>query len=306
VNWADFPSIAVTADGTIFAHWLQKNGSGKYAYDVYVATSRDGGVKWSKPVVIHRDGKAAEHGFVSLSPVSRNAIGAVWLDGRQMTGEEEGEMTLRYARISAAGSLSDEALLDARVCECCTTAMAIAAGGPVIAYRDRSQDEVRDIGIIRWTKGAWTKPALIHADGWKIAGCPVNGPQIDAKGKRVAVAWFTAANDQPRVNVAFSTDGGAKFSAPVRVDAGKPSGRVDILWIDERTAVVTWLEGLGEGAHIAYRRISANGAMSPIVKVANSSSARSSGFPRIANRGGEIYLAWTETTPAKKIRIVRF
>ncbi len=305
VNWADFPSIDSTSDGTLFAHWLQKNGAGKYAYDVHVASSRDRGATWSASKVIHRDGKAAEHGFVSLVPVSRNAIGAVWLDGRQMTGEE-GEMTLRYARVTPAGAMANESLLDARVCECCTTAMAMTSAGPVIAYRDRTADEIRDISIVRWSNGSWTKPAPLHADGWKINGCPVNGPQIDARGKRVVVAWFTAANDKEQINVAFSSDAGAKFSAPVRIDAGKPSGRVDVLWVDAKTAVVAWLEGMGDGAYIAHRRIAIDGTLGPIVKIAGSSSARSSGFPRMAILGGEIFIAWTEVAPVKKIRVVKF
>ena len=38
----------------------------------------------------------------------------------------------------------------------------------MIAYRDRSADEVRDISIVRRVGGRWTKPAPVHDDGWKI------------------------------------------------------------------------------------------------------------------------------------------
>src|SRR5687767_4566857 len=34
VNWADFPSIAEDTNGVLYAHWLQKSGTGTYAYDV--------------------------------------------------------------------------------------------------------------------------------------------------------------------------------------------------------------------------------------------------------------------------------
>jgi hypothetical protein len=37
VNWADFPSLTVLADGMIAAHWLAKSGEGTYAYDVNIA-----------------------------------------------------------------------------------------------------------------------------------------------------------------------------------------------------------------------------------------------------------------------------
>ena len=38
VNWADFPSMAVT-DAFAAAHWLQKSAEGTYDYDVQVALS---------------------------------------------------------------------------------------------------------------------------------------------------------------------------------------------------------------------------------------------------------------------------
>src|SRR5690606_31979806 len=31
VNWADTPHVMATADGALWAHWLQKNGSAPYA-----------------------------------------------------------------------------------------------------------------------------------------------------------------------------------------------------------------------------------------------------------------------------------
>lgn len=305
VNWADFPSIAVTADGTLFAHWLQKSSPGKYSYDVHVASSRDGGRTWSRSRAVHRDGTPTEHGFVSMIPVRRDAVGVVWLDGRNMKGEEHGgEMTLRYARIDARGNLAREDLLDSRVCECCTTGMAASSGGPVIVYRDRSPEEIRDISYVRWSKGRWSKPAPLHRDGWKIEGCPVNGPQIDARGDLAAAAWFTAAAEKGRVNVVFSTDGGATFGAPIRVDGGSPTGRVDLLLLEDGSALVTWIDGLGDEAHIAMRRVRRDGRMTPVQKAAVSSTARGSGFPRMAIIGEEVYLTWTEPSTPRRIRMM--
>lgn len=244
VNWADFPSIVEDAKGVLFAHWLQKNGQGTYAYDVVMTTSRDGGATWRKPFLLNRDGKQAEHGFVTLAPLPGGGIGATWLDGRKMTGhghghESAGDMTLRYAVVSPDGSLAGDTELDSRTCECCTTGMAVTTRGPVVVYRDRSADEVRDVSyVVREGKG-FTKPRALNVDGWKIEGCPVNGPQIDALGDRVAAAWFTAAGDRGRAYVAFSTDGGGSFAKPIAVDGGKPVGRLDVLLLDRDTALVT-------------------------------------------------------------------
>jgi hypothetical protein len=82
VNWADFPSVAALPDGTLFAHWLARSGPGTFAYDVRVAASRDAGKSWRPAVIPHRDGTQTEHGFVSMTPWDRGAMGLVWLDGR--------------------------------------------------------------------------------------------------------------------------------------------------------------------------------------------------------------------------------
>ena len=68
VNWADTPHMQPTADGALWAHWLQRSGEGKYAYDVVLARSRDGGSNWGAPLVPHDDGTQTEHGFVSMWP----------------------------------------------------------------------------------------------------------------------------------------------------------------------------------------------------------------------------------------------
>src|SRR5690349_13583594 len=188
VNWADFPSVIALKDGTLAAHWLVKSGSGTYAYNVNISTSKDAGKTWLKPLVPHRDNTQTEHGFVSLIPLSDGRLGAIWLDGRNMKNTKESDehapspesMTLRYATIDANGNLYDEAELDERVCECCQTSAAITSQGPITVYRDRSPSEVRDIYIVRQVNGSWTKPQPVFADNWEINGCPVNGPAVAA------------------------------------------------------------------------------------------------------------------------------
>jgi len=186
VNWADFPSVIGLNDGSLAAHWLVKSGKGTYAYDVNIAMSRDGGKNWSKPLVPHLDKTQTEHGFVSLIPLRDGRLGAIWLDGRNTKdmkdhGEDKplsANMTLRYAAIDASGKISDEAELDERVCECCQTSATLTSEGVIAVYRDRSQNEVRDIYSVRQASGAWAKPQTVYADNWEINACPVNGPVV--------------------------------------------------------------------------------------------------------------------------------
>lgn len=307
VNWADFPSVVEDANGVLYAHWLQKSGSGTYAYDVRMATSNDGGATWGASFLLNRGGRQSEHGFVTLAPLPGGGVGATWLDGRNMTAGEHdghdghGDMTIRYATIDANGAIANDVELDKRTCECCTTGMAMSANGPVIVYRDRSPDEIRDISIVRSDGSGWSEPQPLHVDGWKINGCPVNGPQIDAIGNDLATAWFTAANGQPRVFLSFMNG-----QEPIAVDDGKPIGRVDVVLLDPHTALVSWLEQTAAGAEIRARRITRDGTRAPSMKIADSGTSRATGFTRIARSAGDVWFAWTEQSASgKRVRVAR-
>lgn len=312
VNWADFPSVVAQSPQQLTAHWLVKSGSSTYAYDVNVARSEDGGATWSKPVVPHTDKTKTEHGFVSLLPQADGRVGAVWLDGRNfkdVKGESDDHhapspvsMTLRYANIDEDSQLSDEALLDERVCECCQTAAAFTSDGAIVVYRDRSEREVRDIYFVRLQNGSWSKPQPVHVDDWEISACPVNGPTIAADGRRVAVAWYTEAGDKPRVQIAFSNDAGATFGEATQVDDGNAVGRADVLLLRDGSALVCWLSGTAEGGAVKVRRIHPDGKLDPVAVVAKSSIARSSGFPRMARLDNEILFAWTQFDKPTRVK----
>jgi hypothetical protein len=300
VNWADFPSMIVLPDGSLAAHWLAKSGAGTYAYDVHIARSFDGGRMWSKPFTPHRDGTQTEHGFVSLLPASKDSFTAIWLDGREMAGKTSdhnsdhghGTMTLRAATIRRNNALEQEALLDARVCECCQTSAAMTSLGPVVVYRDRSEQEMRDISIVRLRNGQWSEPKTVFPDGWQINGCPVNGPAVAAFGKRVAVAWFTGASNKSQVKLAFSNDAGETFGAPVIIDDGNPAGRVDVLLMPDGSAVVSWLEKLANGGEVRIRQVKPEGLREAAITIAPAGTARSSGFPQMIRSGNSLIFAW--------------
>jgi hypothetical protein len=295
VNWADFPSLVVLKNGMLAAQWLQKSGDGKYAYDVMISTSKDYGKTWSNPIRPHSDGTLGEHGFVSLIPISQG-FETIWLDSRKFDQKDDHSMKNEMQLMASSYSKDNfqaETVLDPRVCDCCQTDAAVVNGNPIVVYRDRSGSEVRDISLIRRDGNQWSQPKVLHQDNWKIAACPVNGPAISASGNNVVVAWFTAAQDKPRVYAIFSSDGGKSFSRPIQIDTGNPAGRVDVQWLSDRNALVSWLENKeGSGAAIMVRRVKPEGAQSPVV-IASSFAARASGFPRMAAWGDGAVIAWT-------------
>ena len=307
VNWADFPSVFVAPSGRIVMHWLQRQPGGKYSYGVRVSQSTDGGASWSDPKQLHDDQGAGEHGFVSFFAADGDSVEAIWLDGRAAGGEGHeghGSMQLGNGRIAADGGITPSVMVDDRICDCCQTSAAVTARGPVVVYRDRSAEEIRDIAIVRRVNGKWTEPTRVHADDWHIEGCPVNGPSVVADGDDVAVAWFTGARDTAKVNIAFSKDAGATFSAPVRVDDGQPAGRVDVEFDGDGRAMVTWLERVGEeGAEVRLRAIAPDGVRGDAMVVANSAAARSSGFPRMVRSGDELIFAWTQPGDTARVRM---
>ena len=304
VNWADVPSLAVGDDGFLAAHFMAYNGKGKYAYGVRVSRSTDGGETWSEPVWLHDDASPAEHGFVTLVPAGAGTMRAFWLDGRQFA-EGKAVMTVRARTLFADGSLGPETLLDDRTCDCCpTTAAPLPNDGMIVFYRNRTEDEIRDIWYVRYDGRAWSEPAPLHEDGWHIAGCPVNGPATDAAGEDVVVAWFTGAGETPRVQAAFSADAGATFGPPIRLDLGHPTGRVDVVRLEDGGAVVSWLEGKGEAhaAGVYARRVRPDGSAGEAVLVQPSSTSRASGYPRMIRSGDDLFFAWTETGETRRVR----
>jgi len=305
INWADFPSVVPGPDGLLIAHWLQQRPEHVYSYDVRITASRDAGHTWSPPLTPHDDGTPTEHGFVTLLPHEAGFL-AVWLDGRHTEGGHDhdagGAMTLRSAEVDAGGRLlGPGAELDARVCDCCQTDAAMSAEGPVVVYRDRSPNEIRDVAVVRLTPQGWSAPRAVHADGWRMPACPVNGPAIDARGSEVVVAWFTAP-DRARVRLAFSSDAGRSFSAPVEVSAGRVAGRVDVVLLGDGRAVVSWLEETPAGAEIRAQPFTDSGVAGQPVTVARSSATRSSGFPQMTRAGNSLLFAWTDASEPLRLR----
>ncbi len=304
-NWADFPGLGVFADGSVMVHWLARSGEATYDYNINAAISKDAGRTWSEPFLVNTDGAKAEHGFASFAATDKG-LAVVWLDGRETKGMSHdgdhaagsGAMTLRFAEFLSDGTRTRESRLDAKVCDCCQTAVVNTSKGLLAAYRDRSDLEIRDISLVRPLADKVT-PRSLSKDGWKIQACPVNGPALAASGDSVTAVWFTMAGGKARVRAAVSRDGGDRFSPPVEVDGALPLGRVDVTILPKGDSLLSWL-GRGEGgsAEIRAAFLDQAGVLKPAFKVATTSMVRASGFPRLELSGEEVVFAWTELTAA--------
>ena len=293
VNWADFPSLVSNHEGNLTAHWLQKSASGTYDYDVHISQSTDDGNTWSASIIPHQDGINAEHGFVSMMPTPEGNTFAVWLDGRNTKKEINNGMTLRTAVIDNDNNISNEVELDNRVCDCCQTDVTWTDKGPIVVYRDRSEEEIRDIGIVRKVDGKWSKPRTLFEDRWMIAGCPVNGPSIASQDNVALVVWYTKSQDKPKVLATISKDFGQTFCDPIIIDDDNPIGRLDVI-IHQNKAVISWMQNGKSKASISIRTLDFDGVLSKSQKVGINTTARNSGFPRMVSSKNNIIMAWTD------------
>lgn len=313
VNWSDFPSVVAIDEQFWVGHWLVKQTGGRtYDYDVMTAISTDAGASWGAPKSPHRDGMAAEHGFAAIFPVGEDA-GIIWLDGREYLKKEErakypgksGNFNLRYTRIHRDGNMDAEQVIDSNTCTCCAPSVAVTSTGAVAAWRGRTDAEIRDNRVSRLQDGAWSAPMPLGAEGWEIAGCPVNGPALAARGQQVVAAWFSAEGDRPRVRAAFSHDGGQHFGTPTEIDDMGPLGRIGLVWRDDNTAVVSWMtsaDAVTKNASVALRTLRVDGSLGAIKRVAEVSAARDTGVPQLIANDVGVMLAWTGVAPDYGVR----
>ena len=312
VNWADFPSVTPVTERFWVAHWLHLQEDSFGAYDAIVAVSADGGNSWSTGSPLNDDATETEHGFVDVFPADGVAR-AVWLDGRELARwsfddpDQLLAVSLRVADVSPDGAVSRRGIVDDMVCDCCQPDVAMAASGPVLTYRDRTADEIRDVVVRPWRDGEWLEPRNVGSEQWFIEGCPVNGPAIDADGDAVAVAWFTAAVSPARVRLARSDDGGLSFGEAVDVDAEGALGQVDVVLGERGAAVVSWWrQSEGGGIDLAVRRIGPDGAPGPIRLVGHEAVSQPIDVPQLVGGEGRFTIVWSSFDDGGVIRAAEF
>ncbi len=301
-NWADLPQIYHKGEDTLAVSWLEMSGEGTYDYDVKVSMSTNRGTDWSNPIIPHRDGIKGEHGFVSFFDLN-GSTGLIWLDGRAMAsgGHDHGDgaMRLYTTTLNSKGELGLEIMLDNMVCECCPTTAVNTSKGSLVAFRDRYADETRNIQLAFINRAELPSP--INEDGWIVPGCPVNGPAMVAKGDNVAITWYTAPDNNPQVNIAFSKDGGIRFGSPIRLDDGTAIGRADLIWLDGENVLVSWLEEGDESGQLVLKTVNSTTGTFDLFKSYSIRTSRGSGYPKLAMANGMVFVAWTEPGENSKI-----
>src|SRR5580658_2177312 len=173
----------------------------------------------------HHDHSDVEHGLASMAANSDKDASIFWL--QSLAGPDKPTSLMRTV-VGADGNEVKEETLAADVCECCPTAVARTTRGLLVAYRAHTKDDIRDIAVTRLEGGRWTSPKIVYPDKWQVDACPVNDASVTAKGDKVAIAWYTAGGDKPRVELAFSADSGATFTKAAVVSTGAAYGYASV------------------------------------------------------------------------------
>jgi hypothetical protein len=284
---AEMPEVIALPGGHWFAHWVESPGGDSDAEYVYVSSSTDG-AHWTMPLQAHKDHSAVQHGLASMIANPDGGASIFWLEALK---GEDAPVALKRTIVDATGKEVREEQIDGDVCGCCPTAVTKTSKGLLVAFRAHSKEDIRDIAVTRLENGHWSTPKIVHADNWEINACPTNAAAVAAKGDRVAVAWFTGAQDMPREEMAFSSDGGSTFTKPVTLSAGHAFGYTAMALDEDGGAIVSWLEQSPEGARVLVRRVTVAGAPGPIVEVAKGGKM-ALGYPKLFHNGSETFIAW--------------
>lgn len=305
-NWADFSSLQFSKNGSIYVNVLTTSPKPKsYGYNSSIFKSDDEGNSWKKLGFLHRDDNPdAEHGFVSLIPEA-NGVRAFWLDGGLMASKNK-PMEIKTAYI--VDEISNELTIDERVCSCCGTVSVKSKDKSLIFYRDRSEEEVRDISY-QIFDGKWKKKKL-NKDNWIIHGCPVNGPDADVMGDNIVASWYTGGGASFGSKVAFSDNGGKSFGKPIRIDDFQVGslGRVKVVLLNKNEAVAIWVKRTNNNvANIYARKINSNGKMGHPAIIVSTDYSKKTGFPQIKKLRDKLYLSYTDKKEIKtSIKFVTF
>jgi len=284
---AELPEVIALSGGTLVAHWVELPKEDSEAEFLYFSISADG-VRWSSPRIAHRDKSLVQHGLGSMVGSGPAEASLIWL---QALKGEDGPVSLMRTVVSAAGGILKEEMLDPDVCACCPTSVVKTARGLLVAYRDHTPDNIRDISTIRLENGRWSAPRNLYPDRWQLDACPVNAASAASKGDDVSVSWYTASDKQPRVEVAFSRDNGASFGKPAVVSTGQAYGYTSTVPDESGGAFVSWLER-GDGiARLLSRHVTGSGVLGPVLKVAEG-EREALGYPRLLRSGDATWIAW--------------
>ena len=198
----DPPKIAVDNDGQIAVAWMTRPLARDDGSVIAVARpnlDRDGSVAVAQ---IEGDDPAGFLLCESLAYDDDGGLVAAWIDGGKASESsgESGKLTCAVA--PPQGGFESVTTLADSACSCCRTSVAWL--GPetfAFAYRGISDGNLRNVRFAVLSDDGHDgggpeftgdSHGVVRNDGWRLDGCPSEGPTVAAEGSNAAwVTWYT-------------------------------------------------------------------------------------------------------------------
>ncbi|MDC0266869.1 hypothetical protein OAK83_02685, partial [bacterium] len=174
--------------------------------------------------------------------------------------------------------------------------------GPMVVYRDRSPEEIRDFSFVTDLEQGWSAPEKIAEDNWLMPGCPVNGASIASSGDLVAISRFTVIQGKPQVILQFYKQGQSDLRKDLVLDKNAPIGRCST--VCTKNAIYTiWIGKEKKQTVLRMAEVSPNGNVRRQEILCKIDAGFSSGMPRSIFSGGHVWVSWTDLN---RIHLGRF
>jgi hypothetical protein len=229
------PRIAI-ADGAIVVTAVagQRGAAETHAHglpadgDLMAWRSLDGGVTWSKPVMINDVASASREGLDTLAADGHGNLFAAWLDlrskGTKLYGAWSSDSGATWSK-----NVKVYESPDGTICQCChPTAVFDGAGALDLMWRNALGGS-RDFFLIRAdARRGFGKPEKLGLGTWKLDACPMDGGGLAHAGAKTVTVWrregdiFMAEPGQPEKkigegkDVALAAGGDAVYAAWIK------------------------------------------------------------------------------------------
>lgn len=301
------PKIALGSHGEIYVSWthpLSKPWTGFIRF----ARSLDGGKHFSAPITVHHDRAQITHRFGALAVDAAGHVLVAWIDKRDLAAAKVAGKTYAGAAVYYAWStdrgksFQAERKLADHSCECCRIAVAPTPDGGIgVFWRSVYGDNIRDHShaVVHYGQPA---PTVARATftGWRIAGCPHQGPglTVAADGHADGV-WFSAKGGKPTIWYG-TLDPGHKPKHLQKM-AGSGAAHADVA-VAGKVVWVVWNQFAPKGTGLVGR-VSHDGGLSFGKPQTLATVHGAAGSPQLLRFRDRTYVAWNTDEGFKLVTI---
>jgi hypothetical protein len=295
------PKIAVARDGTLLLSWTQSLPR-KYAGNIRFARSTDGGLHFSAPITLNDDDRIIGHRFDSLAADGAGRVAVAWLDARDREAARETGGTFAGSSLYVTQSADNGAhfganrAVAAHTCECCRTALAWTAEGPVAFWRNLYGTNTRDFALTNLDTGEVRRAT---DDAWQIDACPHHGGGLAVDGRgALHLVWFTQGTTRQGLFYKRIAAGGE--SVPMALgDPAAQAGHAAVAAAGD-TVLIAWREFDGR-AYVARAMHSRDGGTTWSAPLRLAESSGAADYPLPLTDGKRALVVWSSATEGLRV-----